>query len=304
MSKRRDSVYEGIYSPFLNNQSRDRKVIIERMYQRILTELSVNRFKWVGLPDSVDERFLEMTLFHQALSIFYWDRDYNKFLAVRGHATGPNMYDNPTRFHTYGVGKYKGKTLSSKAAVPIWANYLRIPDHDVVYLYATKLAELDRTISINILNARNTHILFVDEEERLSVQNMMRQHREGEPLIYGTRGAMGMMERIQAFPIDVDKDKILNLQLVKDKLWNECMTLLGIKNANQDKKERMVVDEVNANDDQVVSSRGVSLNARRQAVEIINAKWELDISVGWNEQADIMARDAVQTHHLIGAGRF
>src|SRR5699024_5380892 len=82
-----DEVYNGIYAPFMNNPKRNRKVTLERMYLRVLTELSVNRFKWVGLPNTVDPRYLEMTLFYRALSLFYWDRDYGRDLAVQGTAT-------------------------------------------------------------------------------------------------------------------------------------------------------------------------------------------------------------------------
>lgn len=288
-----DNVYEGIYAPFMNNPKRNRKVTLERMYLRILTELSVNRFKWVGLPDTVDERFLEMTLYYNALSIFYFDKEYGRYMAVRGSATHPNMYDNPTQFNVMGQGTFKAKTLSAKGAVPIWSNYMRVPDHDIVHIYATKLAEIDRTIEINLQSMRFSHIVFVDENERQSYAQVIRQHREGQPVIFGTNSLDP--GKIQAFNVGIDKDVILNLQISKGKIWNECMTLLGIKNANEDKRERMVVDEVNANEDQVASSRGVSLNARAQAAEQINVLFDLDVSVGWNEQADASAAESVST---------
>lgn len=289
-----DEVYEGIYSPFMNNPKRNRKVTLERMYMRVLTELSVNRFKWVGLPDTVDARFLEMTLFYNALSIFYFDEEYERYMAVRGAATHPNIYDNPTQFNILGQGTFKSKQVNSDNAVPIWANYMRIPDHDIVFLYATKLAEIDRTIEINLQSMRFSHIVFVDENERMSYMNVIRQHREGQPVIFGTNSLDP--NKIQAFNVGIDKDIILNLQISKGKIWNECMTLLGIKNANEDKRERMVVDEVNANEDQVASSRGVSLNARAQAADQINVLHNLSVSVGWNEQADASA--AEQVHQL------
>lgn len=288
-----DEVYNGIYAPFMNNPKRNRKVTLERMYLRVLTELSVNRFKWVGLPNTVDPRYLEMTLFYRALSLFYWDRDYGRYLAVQGTATNPNMYDNPTRFTTMGLGKYRSKTMNNDSVVPIWSNYMRIPDHDIVYIYATKLAEIDRTIEINLFGMRYSHLVFVDENQRLSYQNVLRQQQEGQPVIFGTNALNP--ENIQAFDVGIDKDVVLNLQISKGKLWNECMTLLGIKNANEDKKERMVVDEVNANTDQVASSRGVSLNARTLAAEEINRRFGLEVSVGWNEQADNTAAENLNT---------
>lgn len=67
--------------------------------------------------------------------------------------------------------------------------------------------------------------------------------------------------------------------IAKSKLWNECMGLLGINNANQDKKERLVAAEVGANDEQVEATRNIALNARQQACDRINDMFGLDISV-------------------------
>lgn len=268
---------------FMPNQARSRTMTTEGMYQRILTELSLNRFKWVGMPDSIDERFLELTLFRNALCVFYREEKANRYLAVNGTGIGNiNMYNNPTQFKVIG-NSMVSQTLGAKQCVPIWANFLRIPDHDIVYLYATKLAEVDRTIEINLKSMRQSQVMFVDENERLSYMNLMRQHQEGEPLMFGTP-AMDL-SKIQVFNLGIDKDQVVNLMDVKARLWNEAMTLLGINNSNQDKKERLVADEVSANNDQVSAQRSVALKSRKIAAEQINRMFDLDISVDWDETA-------------------
>ena len=57
------------------------------------------------------------------------------------------------------------------------------------------------------------------------------------------------------------------------------MTLLGIENANMDKKERLVSDEVNANNQQVIASRNIWLSERKKAIEELNKKFNLNASV-------------------------
>ena len=179
------------------------------------------------------------------------------------------------------------KTLNAKECVPIWGNYLRIPDRDIIYVYAGKLAKIDRTIEINLDAMRYTHIIATNENQRLSWVNIMRKHAEGEPIIFGNEGLD--LAQAQVWNVGVDKDVVLNLQISKGKLWNECMTLLGINNANQDKKERLVSSEVDANDDQVVANRGIALNSRKIAVEQINRMFDLSLDVGWNGQVDAIA---------------
>ena len=66
---------------------------------------------------------------------------------------------------------------------------------------------------------------------------------------------------------------------MKQAILRECMTLLGIENANMDKKERLVADEVNANNQQVIASRNIWLSERKKAIEKLNNKFNLNASV-------------------------
>ena len=67
------------------------------------------------------------------------------------------------------------------------------------------------------------------------------------------------------------------------------MTFLGINNANQDKKERLVVAEVSANDSEIMMARKIALDSRQLACEQINKKYGLNVSVEWNVDVDKMA---------------
>lgn len=263
-------------TPFAPNPINNRMALIERMYQRILAELATNRFKWEGFPSSIDVRFLELQLFYSAISVFYLDKKYDKFLALRGGANGPiNMLDNPTSFQVVG-NQYVSATVSAVRetadhgiAVPIWANYLRIPDLDIVTIYANRLATLDRTIEINSENARRNKVLVASENTQLSVENINRMIEEGSTIRVNTAIGENINEIITAIDLGSDPDAIEKLHIVRTRQWNECMGLLGIENANQDKKERLVSSEVDANADQTSNMRFVNLNARRIAIEKI-----------------------------------
>lgn len=318
--KKGDAVYQGIYGPFKGNPAGNALGLNERMYIRILTELSANRFKWTGLPDSVDERFLELTLFHQALAVFYWEEQFSRYLCLRASGSGMvNMYDNPTTFTVTGNGAspinrvlQAGNTwkdsideeglpfqeLVPLECVPIWGNYLRVPDKDIIFVFAKRLASIDQTIDINTLAMRFTTVMTVPEDQRLTAVNLFRQHQQGQPVVFGVEG-LQLEDLVKVWPIAPDKDIPLNLQIQKSRIWNECMTLLGINNSNQDKKERLVTDEVAANDEQVVSNRGIALNSRKIGADQINKRWGLGIDVGWNPMAGAMA---AQYAMIVGGG--
>jgi hypothetical protein len=243
------------------------------MYRDTLSELCANRFKWVGWPESVDVRFLERTLFQTALSVFYFEERYDQFLAMRASSAGAwNMYDNPTHFQVTG-SSFISRRLPAAMCVPIWANYGRRPDTDIVNIYATKLANLDLTLEINANNARRTKVLMVTENQKLSGTNINDMLDRGDAIIPINKKVFEDGLPIETADLGVDPDQLVKLHMYKTRLWGEVMGLLGIDNSNQDKAERLVVAEVGANDGQVDNMRRVNLNAREQAVDRIKAKW-------------------------------
>ena len=304
-----NGINAGRRSPFTNflpDTYRDRASIEQLMYTRVLMELSMNRFKWNDLPPGVDERYIEMTLFRSGLCVFYFDEEYDRFFALNGTGSGPiNMYNNPTHFRV--TAPQVSKTLSATRTaergidgspvlgadglavmrppecVPIWANYLRCPDWDIVEVYVSRLVEMEKTIDVTVATQRHPFIVTCDRDMRQSLVNAFRQVQEGQPIIWGVDSLADVMSTgVQALDVGVDKDLLLNLMMAKSRIWNECMTMLGIDNGNQDKKERMVVAEATANSDQVTSMRMAALKSREIACELINETFDLNVSVEWN----------------------
>ena len=301
---------------FSRNPGAQRERNIQRMLERNLSELAINRFTYENLPDSVDARFLELCLLFNGMIVWYWDEDYEKLLAVRGSGVGAmNFYDNPISFTTIGPGNaiiqgnantdtFRPKTLSAyipaadaeidekkrrRKAVGMYSNALRMPDYDIVMIYSTRLATVDRTLEINTKNARRNKVITSSPNTTLSMVNIGRQQDEGVETIQ-VSGAARPEELITTLDLGILPDAYDKLSILRARWWNEAMGLLGIDNANQDKKERLVQAEVSANDGQTDSMRYVALNARRQALEYINDIWGENITVDFNVEVEARAQ--------------
>lgn len=301
MSKRKSQ--HSMYDPFRSNPKANRTETIERMYQRMLTEWTMTRFKWEDLPDTIDARFLEMELFYKGVVLFYRDEDYERHLAVRAALMGPtNMYDNPTKFRTIDMPTYQGKDLLPSEAVPIWGSYSRIPARDVVLVYARRLAELDVTLETNARNMRINKFVVAEEGERMTITNALRQMDEGQPAVF-MRSGYNLTDSIHALDLGLHPQTIETVRLEKNQVWNECMTMLGITNTNQDKKERMVSAEATGSDGQVLAARNSAMKPRMEAADQINKLFNLNVSVKWDlNPAVLPVVDPHMTQATIGHG--
>lgn len=291
----------GLWEEFRGNRAVDQTGIIERFYLRWITELAVNRFTWTGLPEEPEgdlrPRYMELMLFRKAMVVFFRHKKFEKYLCLQGTYNGNlDMYFDPTSFNIYGNGtvpQIDGLTVSHKDAVPIWANMLRAPDLDMVSIYVKRLAKFDRTVDINVLAMQHPFIISATDEQRHTIVEAYRQVQDGQPVLMLNKNVMGaddITKTMTVLDMKLHPDTITNLMLDKKKIWQECMTFLGINNANQEKRERLITDEVNANNSEVGAARAIALNARQQACEAINKKFGLDIWCEWNAAVDNMGK--------------
>ena len=65
---------------------------------------------------------------------------------------------------------------------------------------------------------------------------------------------------------------------LKFELLNEVRTFLGINNSNTNKKERLITDEVNSNNQEIMAQREALLLQRKIACDKINSMFGLNIS--------------------------
>lgn len=293
---RTDLVLTNFYNPHLNggqraqNPVKDKQLFTENMLRRIISEMCMNRFEWKNLPDSINTRFLEMQIFYRGLVVYYHDNITAKDVVAGGSAVGAlNAFDEPTSFTVIGSNRHPLE-LSAKKAVPIYANYLRTPETDVVEMYAMKIAKFDRTIEITGDNMRQPKVIKAKESQRLSWDNINRAHEEGQGVIKTTDSLN--LDDIEVLDLGVPANYLSELQTARTRLWNECMGMLGINHSNQDKKERLVSAEVGANDEQVDAMKNVALNSRQRAAKQINKMFGTNISVDYHTETPTPSPDA------------
>lgn len=247
-------------------------------YYDRLTELSISMFEWRNLPDTVDPRFLELTLFANGMAVFFKDED--DYLALQCAISGPlDVYRIPVRRRAYAVNGFN-RELDNKNSVIIYNNMLHKNSMFDVRMFARDLYNLDRAISVNA-NAQKTPILIrCTENERLSLENLYMQFDGNKPIIYGDKQLNPNSLTVLKTDAPYVADKLYTLKTQK---WNEALTYLGISNVNITKRERLITDEVTRNQGGTIASRYSRLESRRQACKHINLMFGLDIQCDYRE---------------------
>ena len=253
-------------------------------YVNRLTELSISMFKWDGLPDTVDERYLELHLFLNGSMVYFKD-DVIGDLCLDCMPHGQlDVYGNPILRRAYSGYNNYNKLLKYTDSVIIWNNLMRTNSVLDVQMFARRLYNLDRIIDVNT-NAQKTPVLVQGtEKQRLTLLNVYKEYDGNSPVIFGdTNIDLNSLKVLQTGAPYVS-DKLYEL---KRQIWNEALTYLGISNVSFQKKERLISDEVMRSQGGTVASRYSRLTTRQKAAKEINKMFGTSISVDYREDFQV-----------------
>lgn len=245
-----------------------------------LESMYVNRFRWVGLPETCDERYLEWTLLTQGVcSIAHPKSMPDTFFTTKANLNGRwNVYDTPSRWESIGNNGWRFQA-SPKSGVLIFDNRLRMPKYQQIEFFARRLANLDRIEDINLSHQRTPYLITAPRPMANDAKQIYKQIQGGEPAIIA-RPEISNIE-ISAISTQVP---YLGKELSDKKLalWDEIYAFMGISHVGQ-KSERLTSEEVSASNEPANLMALDGLNARREAMETFNRRFGWDVQVVWNK---------------------
>lgn len=267
-------------------------------YNNRLTELAISMFEWKNLPESIDPRFLELTLFKDGVAVFFKDE-------VLGHLTLQttmggrlDVYRIPIRRRAYAPNGYR-RWLDNSDSVLIFNNYLHTNSILDIENFSYRLAEIQRTIDVNVVAQKTPVLIQCNENERFTMENLYMQYSGNQPFIFATDklNTKGLTVLKTDAPLVAPQ-----LYQLKSNVWNEALTYLGISNINVVKKERMISDEVTRNLGGTYASRYSRLQARKDACKKINEMFGLNIDVEYRDDfnQDVMEMLDHETRNELG----
>ena len=269
---------------------------LTRFFQRYLLQKAISVFKW-NLPENWSRDYFLYVLYCWGfIAIVNTDKfgvipqgcglkGYNVFYQPRSA-----IIQNPLLSGT--LEPVIGKQCTLLKLQPDYGGIM-----DLVSFYAQEMALASEAIDVNLLNSKLSYVFTASNKNAAeSLKKLYDRIASGEPAVvidknlYNDDGSVSW----EAFQQNVGQNYIAG-DLLSDmrKIEAEFDTKIGIPNANTDKKERLITDEVNSNNVETRNLPELWLESLQHGCKEANAMFGINISVDWRNEP-VQAVEEVQ----------
>lgn len=278
---------------------------LRRFFRKYLFQKAISVFKW-NLPEEWDEDYFLYTLYGLGY-IAILDTDQYGVICQGGALGGYNLYyrpsyiiiTNPLLKETYTCSIDRRTEGSADKALTSTSNKECVliklqPDYssimDIVGYYADQMALTSESMGINLVNVKSGTVFGAESKSKAeSFKKMFDMLSAGDPAVVIDKQLLDDKGNPIWFPFTQHiKESYVVSDMLSDMRKIEAMfcTEIGIPNANIDKKERLITDEVNANNVETSSRCEMWLESLRKGLTKANAKYKLNLTVDWRVNPD------------------
>lgn len=259
-------------------------------FQRYLMLKLFSRYEFT-LPDDWDADYFRYVLFTIG---FIGIMNTNKYGVICQHGTvsGYNIYYRPTRLLVANPALKRSYdlTINEDCSIiklsPDWRGA-----YDLVQLYADQMAVCMESFGVNAINSKFSFVFAADNKNMAeTMKKMFDQISGGNPAAFVWDKQLFNDEnepRWQLFTNNLKQNYVGNdlLQSLTT-IEHKFNTLIGFNNANTEKKERMITDEVQANNEETKALCNLWLEEMQSSMEKANKMFGLNLSVRLREVKD------------------
>jgi len=284
-------VDKGITYDYINlyNASRSPSTVhvknsrLRNYFRKYLMQKAISVFKW-NIPDEWDKDYFLYTLYGAGF-IAILDTDRYGVICQQCAPGGYNLYYRPSYVI---VTNPLLPTLTLNidrdcVLVKLQPDYSSICD--IVGYYADQLALASEAMGVNLVNTKSGIVFGAESKAQAEAYKKMFDNlSEGDPATVIGKNLLNDDGSPSWFPFVASvKESYVTTDILSDMRKIEAMfdTEVGIPNANTDKRERLISDEVNANNVETATRCELWLETVRKEFEKANAMFGLNLSVDW-----------------------
>lgn len=257
---------------------------LQRYFRKYLLQKAISVFKWT-LPEEWDDDYFKYVLYGMGYIAVLNTRSFG-IICQGGALGGYNLYYRPSYIMI--TNPLLKETITANigtdcAIIKLQPDYSSIMD--IVGYYADQLALSAEALGMNLVNVK-TGVVFGAENKAQaeSYKKMYDRLGDGNPAVFIDKKLLDDTGKPAWFPfVQNMQQQYIAPEILSDMRKIEAMfdTDIGIPNANTDKKERLVTDEVNANNVETATRCELWLDSIRKGIDKANNMYGLSLAVNW-----------------------
>lgn len=247
------------------------------MYFREMLTLAENVFEFKNLPEFIDVAYLNKQLLRKGAVAFFMEKDLGLIVLPYNTVGTLDVYGRPNMIEVFGDNNFH-RVLKRDEYVLMYDNNGRYPLYLDICQMAERIALCVRTEDVNILHQRTPRVWKTSKDTEKSLKDTINEidSMQENVVTYQSLAVEDMNAVLAPAPYVTDKiDQHLR------ELWAEFYRLIGVANLQEQKKERVIVDEMSASQGGTIASRYSRFEPRKRAIEEINKKWNLKLEVSY-----------------------
>ena len=257
---------------------------LQRYFRKYLLQKAISVFKW-KLPEEWDEDYFKYILYGIGYIAVLETRSFG-VICQGGALGGYNLYYKPSYIMI--TNPLLKETITANinidcAIIKLQPDYSSIMD--IVGYYADQLALSAEALGMNMVNVKSGVVFGAkDKTQAQSYKKMFDKMQDGDPAVFIDKQLLDDAGKPNWYPfVQNMKEQYIADSILSDMRKIEAMfdTDIGIPNANTDKKERLVTDEINANNVETATRCELWLDSIRKGIDKANAMFNLSLSVDW-----------------------
>lgn len=244
-----------------------------------LKNLFLSSITYEGLPDEIQPFWVEEQLFYNPVVAFIYDDLVDMYAAMKVNLQGmPDIYGIPELRQVWAINGYL-EYYGKENSVLMWNSLAPFSYAKIARMYAKKLANIWRTIDVNIFAQRTPVVISAPDDMRLTYDNIGASYEANVPVIK-TRDTVNL-GLIKALKIDAPyvADKLQQqFKIILSQFLTDC----GYESNPVEKRERLINGEVDGNNGETEGMRNSRLAPRIRAINACNELWGWNASVKFN----------------------
>ena len=237
-------------------------------YYTRMRNIAMSIYRWEGLPESCNARFLERQLYYRGYAGFVPDENFGWLSLPIAPSGTINIYNEALYYNAFG-NNYPTKRFLRENIVIVRNNLTCIPTDFAVRKFARQLYDCECAIDTNIAAQKTPVLIVCEDKQRLTMKNLYMQYDGNAPVIYGDKSLNPEALRVLKTDAPYIADK---LTMHRAAIWSDFLTFIGVSNVGTEKHERLTEAESIANAGFYQISAELGLLARREAAKELSEK--------------------------------